>query len=326
MPIPEGQRYLGAHHDGAWAVDFATDGRLLASGGGEGAVKLWDPATGEERARLTGHTGTIEAVAFSPDSTKLATAGGLRDGMVRLWDVHTGALCAVFGIKLPAHFDVLAKSVTFSPDGTMLAAGLRKEIDDHGLGGVVVLWDIALGQQLQKFEGIVSNRPVVAFTPDGKTLAITDKGVRLFEVSTGKERPALKREGAGAVVGLEISPDGKTLVAVEFLAIPTGRDLRQTVVLWDLATGRPAATFTLPYYVGRAHNMALSHDGRTLATAGADGFVRLWKLPTGTALASVQGPTDHIYAVCFSPDDQVLAFACDNGAVMLADVQQHLDQ
>ena len=106
-------------------------GSLLASAGGDGTVRLWDPATGQPAATLDGHDGGVSGVAFSPDGHLLASAGG--DGTVRLWDPATGQPAAT----LEGHAGGV-NGVAFSPDGHLLASG--------GNDGTVRLWDPATGQ------------------------------------------------------------------------------------------------------------------------------------------------------------------------------------
>src|SRR5207245_3592078 len=90
------------------------DGKTLASGDNEGAVKLWDIATKQELATLKGHKQATGSVAFSPDGNTLASAGGK---VVKLWNITTKQ--EVASLKLKEHgFDSLA----FSPDGNALAS------------------------------------------------------------------------------------------------------------------------------------------------------------------------------------------------------------
>jgi WD40 repeat protein len=107
------------------SVAFSPDGRLLASGGDDGAVSLWDSATGEALRSLQGHTDWVRSVAFSPDGRLLASGGD--DWAVRLWDSATGE--ALRSLKEHTRWVI---SVAFSPDGRLLASG--------GSDGAVRLW------------------------------------------------------------------------------------------------------------------------------------------------------------------------------------------
>jgi WD40 repeat protein len=76
---------LKGHTASVGGVSFSADGRLLASGGNDNAVKVWDASGGKELATLTGHTGWVRCVAFNPVKPQLASASW--DQTVRLWDV-----------------------------------------------------------------------------------------------------------------------------------------------------------------------------------------------------------------------------------------------
>jgi WD40 repeat protein len=109
------------------ALAVAPDGSWLASGGWDG-LRIWDVATGQQRATLAGNSSYIEAVAVAPDSSWLASGGV--DGMVRIWDVATGQQRAA----LTGH-DGPVTAMAVTAEGSWLASG--------GGDGIVRIWEVA---------------------------------------------------------------------------------------------------------------------------------------------------------------------------------------
>jgi WD40 repeat protein len=79
---------LDGHSAGVWGVALSADGRIVASGGGEGTLHVWESSTGRELARLQGHTAVVWRLALPADGQLLASGGG--DGTLRLWETSTG--------------------------------------------------------------------------------------------------------------------------------------------------------------------------------------------------------------------------------------------
>jgi dipeptidyl aminopeptidase/acylaminoacyl peptidase len=206
----------------------------------------------------------------------------------------------------------------FSPDGKHLACGGRETADNAGAD--IRLYEFATGKLVRAFRGQQRRIDALTFSPDGKTLFSQGplprpKGtkqaggdpnvVRVWDVATGKERwdVATGKERRSpldgwVVVGLALSPDGRTLAHANGSAIT----LRET------ATGGERASLT--GHTGDVRGFAISPDGRTLASAGEDGTVRLWDLPSGKEVGRLEGHDeeghDEVLAVAFSPDGKTL--------------------
>ncbi|CAG7849681.1 Vegetative incompatibility protein HET-E-1, partial [Serendipita indica DSM 11827] len=243
---------------------------------------------------LTGHTNTVQCLAFLPDGRRLAS--GSWDGTVRLWDGTTGASLGT----LEGHTGPV-QCLAFLPDGRRLASG--------SWDGTVRLWDGTTGASLGTLEGHTGPVQCLAFSPDGRRLASGswDGTVRLWDGTTGASLGTLEGH-TREVQCLAFSPDGRRLAS-------GSRD--GTVRLWDGTTG--ASLGTLEGHTREVWCLAFSPDGRRLASGSEDHTVCLWDGTTGASLGTLEGHTDGVLCLAFSPDGRRLASGARDGTVCLWD-------
>ncbi len=278
-------------------IDCSPTGGLLAAGSAPGEIVLWDLTTGQVKARLSGHDGTVWSVRFSPDGRMLAS--GSDDHAVMLWDTSTGQLEAtLLGHEMPV------AGVSFSPDGRTLASCS----DDR----TVRLWDISTGRLSRTLSGHERFVTGVSFSPDGRTLASGsgDRTIRLWDVSTGQAKGALSGS-AGRTSCVRFGPNGRLLAAV------CGD---KTIKLWDLSTGTVKAT--LQGHRGFVWDVRFSPDGEIVASGSHDATIKLWGASTGQLRTTWQAEHAAVTGLSFSSNGETLASASTDGSILLWNVTE----
>lgn len=285
---------------------------------------LWDMATLTPLRRLSGHTGTINDVAYLPTDANVAASSG-NDRRIIFWNLATGS--PIQSISTPTPDNASASTIDFSPDGRLLAAGQVSN-------GLLHVWTLvpSSSQMLAESRAVVGeprqylghsaeigNRiRDVSFSPDGTRLASgsSDGQINFWEATSGR----LLRTFSGhtdEIRSLSFNPDGTRLMSgsgdntlrmwdvqssaivrdyvghekgiVQGMFMPNGRVVLSggfdtTLRLWDAATGRTFQEFR--DHTGRILSMDVTEDGRYIISSADDRTIRVWDVATGVSVAT----------------------------------------
>jgi WD40 repeat protein len=322
----------------------------------EGTLLIWtaesihilDPSTASGVMEFDEYGTNVDGIAFSPDGKTVVANSGNPHLTARLWGIEDGLLHKK--MEDTNNLGYGAAKVSFSPDGRLLwtQGSLWRVEDGARLAGL----ESVLGEEAPPY--VPSS---VAFSPDGKTLAIGYLEGHLQLWSLEEEKLIRKLEGyQGQVLDLAFSPDGKTLAtifgypdfAIQLWTVPEGERLlsiksREGTSEFSQVVFSPdgqtlasvsknengldlgvaelwrAADGERLYQLGMSGvtRVAFSKDGDTLASGCHDHTVRLWRTADGAFLKTLYGHGDYVTDLAFSPSGELLASGSYDGTVIL---------
>jgi WD40 repeat protein/DNA-binding SARP family transcriptional activator len=350
-------------HNGLTAgPDFSPDGTLLAVADDTVAeARVWDVATGEEVLTLSGHIDGLSEVRFSPDGTRLATAGS--DATARVWDAKSGEELLI----LEGHSGWIF-AIEYSPGGDLIVTGSQD--------GTAKVWDAVTGRELRTLVGHAAGVGNVYFSPDGgRVLTRADDGTaKLWDITLEGSRDWLTLAAHPTVIiRVAYSPDCnepsespardcRTRLATasfdgtaKVLDAETGEELLALAghsdSLYDVAFSPDGTRLATASYDGTAKvwdaetgdellsleghkgpdgellpvlSVSFGPGGTRLATGGGDAVARIWDARTGDELLLLEGHTGWVFGTAFSPDGRLLAtvaWGADEGEVRVWDTE-----
>ncbi len=288
------------------AVSLSADCGVIASGGEDGRIFLWDCGSGRPTGILQGHRGTVQSLSWHKGGRYLVSGG--EDAKVRIWDVETGDCVE----DLSKH-SASVVSVSFSPSGDFIATGSKdgsvlllrfpgstvvhdKKFSGHAYAvrfshdeklvanrsrrGTVVLWDLHTGQEVYRLEGARYGDAVthISFHPRGDIVAVTvgNRFFRTWSIASSEVVADIGNHEA-RVNDMCFSPDGSYIASC---------DSAGSLHLYDAANGSTVAQIAA--HNGPANCVRFSSDGAILVTGGADAAVRIWSVCALVACAYSQ--------------------------------------
>lgn len=292
---------LAGHSDCLTACAYSPNGLQIVSGSLDRSVRIWEAETGAELASLVGHSGSVEACMYSPDGKRIVSAS--RDKTLKIWDAQqfhlirtlTGHKCGVF-------------NCAYSPDGQRIIS-IASEYTFSQSDRAGKIWDAKSGAELASFQLPPHLDISFAYSPDGKTFAISSKEqLQVWDASSLKQMYTFTdRDWVGDCV---YSPDSRYIVWTNLTGV---------IRLWDITTQMVVHEFMHTMYV---HRCAFAPDGDRLASPASDGTIKIWDLTAEPVMNLAGDGRVPIYTVAHSPDGQSVVSGDEDGVLRVWDTRK----
>ena len=259
-----------------------------------------------------GHIGNVYTVVYSPDGKTIASAG--KDGNIIIWDaLNLTVIQTLLLVPDRSQYNGYgAFAAVYSPDGKFLAA--------VGADGKLTVFDTSTWEIEYQIEAHKGQVRAVAYSHNGKYIATGggDSTARVWDATTGKLIASLGGVGKeGNQYGIET-----VTFNLDDTILFVGGDSDLVIYAWDVASGTLAYQLGTPgKTINLINGLAVSPDGKTLASSGSDRLIRLWELDSRGENMEIPGHVDWVYGLAFTPDGQRLISAGADRTIRVWDTQ-----
>jgi WD40 repeat protein/beta-lactamase regulating signal transducer with metallopeptidase domain len=332
-------KQTGCHVLSVFSASFSPDGRLVATGGRDCVVHLWNAATGRLVRRFPPGTGSIRSLWFTPDGQTIIAGRDTYDaktrksrGEIRFLETATGKLART--IEMPGGVTVTA----LSRDGKRFAAGISLEgPGPFGGGGKspIHVWELESNEHWE-LRGLEGSTLCLAFDGRAGTLVCVgrvgrDGTVRRWNIATGEEVERHELP-ASLLRWSALSPDSRVVFfkGRSNVADPATGDHPARIIAWDLGTGQRGLSMDTPGHWARL--MEISPSGRLLAAHllpdddSIKNHIALYETSSGRELLRFDIEPCGLHALAFSPDERRLISCPGDGAPLIWDITPALEK
>ena len=291
IPVSSGQPIMGAA--------IAPEGRLVAVGGGDGYIRLWNPLTGSQISLL--RVGTpVQALAFSPGGAALAAGG---PGQVTVWNPATGR--PERGLLLAGGRAVQVLQIGYSASGSFLVADVWP-VSTTGPNAYIEVWDTRTWRPILTITAPLAAPQAFALPSAGTGLAVTqDQAIQLWNLGTRKLTAQWPAGGDPGLLAFVPGTEDRLLMAGNSDGMLTE---------WDIVSHRPVRS--LQGVFSAVHALGVSPDGTKVAVAGQDATISIYSLTDGSLIATLMGDTQRFNSLVFSGDGTRLLSTSGDGTAV----------
>lgn len=284
---------LIAHRQGVNVVRFSPDGKIIATGGGDGTIALWD-LSGQNIIKWNCNKTQVNDLCFSPDGKTIASTGFMT-GDVHLWDLQGNKIDVFSGHQGSVW------NVAFNADGQQIAT--------MGEDSTIRFWSVS-GQQIEQKNTNHGMGRGISFSPDGRYIAsVREKGVVYLKSLIQGRRFDRWVTHQDWVRNVMFSPDSQ-----KFLTISQDRKLR----VWDLQ-GKELAKFKCyPHMITSA---CFSLDSQKVITGDASGAIIIWEI-LGQNTIQLNGHPNSVRSLSFSPKGNLLVSGGSDSTLRIWDLSE----